>query len=91
MTYMPVDLNNVSIPALALRAGGAHKISASTTSARNTVAFHKGTRVVSVYASEPVYIAFGGADVTASNTGHYFPAGVYYNFSIGGAMWLFWL
>lgn len=84
MTYMPIDYNNVSIPVLRLRAGKSHKIAAGVASARNAVAFNADTRVVSVYASVPVYIAFGASNVSVTNTGHYYPAGVYYDFSIGG-------
>lgn len=84
MTYMPIDKNNVSIPALSLRGVTGHKIAAGATSARNATAFHADTRVVSVYATVPVYVAFGGAGVNVANTGHYYPAGVYYDFAIGG-------
>ena len=52
--------------------------------ARNSADFNSNTRVVSVYATEPVYIKFGDSSVTAAATDHYFPAGVYYDFAIGG-------
>jgi len=83
-TQLPLDSNNHPIPAMRLRAGGgAHTISATGTSARNSTAFSSETRVVSVYATQPVYLKFGGASVTAANTDHYFPADVYYDFAIG--------
>ena len=84
-TAMPMDVNNHPIPAVRLKAsGGAHAIAASAISARNTVAFDAGTQVVSLYATVPVYVRFGGAGVTATASDHYFPSGVYYDFAIGG-------
>jgi len=32
----------------------------------------------------PVYLNFGDSIVTATSSHHYFPEGVYYDFSIGG-------
>lgn len=85
MTYLPLDLNENVIPALRLKtSGGAHSIAASTSSARNATAFNAATRVVSVYATGPVYLRFGGSSVTAANTDHYYPTGVYYDFALGG-------
>ena len=83
-TLLPQDVDNNTIPALRLRPGGAHAITAGATSARNATAFNAETRVVSVCATVPVYINFGNASVTATTTSHYFPAGVYYDFAIGG-------
>lgn len=82
-TLLPVDSDNNAIPAMRL-AAGAHHISSTNSSARNSSAFADGTRVVSVYATEAVYIKFGGSTVTATSSDHYFPAGVYYDFAIGG-------
>ena len=80
-----MDSDNNPIPAIRLKAlNGAHNIAAAGTSARNATAFDAATRVVSLYATGPVYIRFGGASVTASASDHYFPSGVYYDFSIGG-------
>ena len=85
MTYLPLDNDEYPIPALRLKAtGGAHAIAATATSARNATAFNANTRVVSVYATGPVYLRFGGSSVTATSGDHYYPAGVYYDFSIGG-------
>lgn len=84
MTSMPLDNDKNPIPALRLRAGGAHTVSATATSARNTTAFNANTRVVSVYATGPVYLRFGDTSVTAANTDHFFPSGLYYDFAIGG-------
>lgn len=83
-TFLPQDSNDHVIPVLRLKSGGAHSISASGTSARNTTGFDAATRVISVYATEPVYLNFGDSSVTAAGTDHYFPAGVYYDIAIGG-------
>ncbi|MFP4313757.1 MAG: hypothetical protein ACLFR0_05455 [Alphaproteobacteria bacterium] len=84
MTAQPIDANNNSISALRLKSGGAHSITAGASSARNTAAFDAQTKVISVYASVPVYLKMGHSDVTAASTDHYFPAGVYYDFAIEG-------
>jgi hypothetical protein len=84
-TLLPTDMNNAPIPVVRLKAsGGAHAISATATSARNTTAFATGTQIVSLYATGPVYVRFGGAGVSATASDHYFPSGVYYDFSLGG-------
>ena len=83
-TLLPKDADNNLIPALRLKPGGAHLIAATSSSARNSTPFSDATRVVSVYATGPVYLRFGGASVTASGTDHYFPAGIYYDMAIGG-------
>ena len=82
-TQLPLDMNNNAIPALRLRNDGAHVIAAASSSARNATAFADDTKIISVYASVPVYINMGGADVTASTSDHYYPAGLYYDFAIG--------
>jgi len=83
-TKLPLDVNDNPIPALRLKNGGAHVIASGASSARNSVAFDDETRVVSLYASEPVYVNFGDSSVTASTNDHYFPAGLYYDVSLGG-------
>lgn len=83
-TKLPLDVNDNPIPALRLKDGGAHVISSGASSARNAVAFDAETRVISVYASEPVYMNFGDASVTATTSDHYFPAGLYYDVALGG-------
>src|SRR5690606_18132122 len=72
------------IPAVRLKSTGAHTISAGAASARNSTAFAADTQVVSVYATGPVFLKFGGATVTAAATDHYYPDGVYYDFALGG-------
>lgn len=82
-TKLPTDSNNNPIPALRLKSGGAHKITTSGTSARNSVAFDAETRIISVYATQDVYLRFGLSSVTAAGTDHFFPAGVYYDIALG--------
>lgn len=85
MTYLPLDNDQHPIPALRLKAsGGAHSIAATASSARNSTAFDAATRIVSVYATGPVYLRFGGSSVTATSSDHYYPSNVYYDFAIGG-------
>jgi hypothetical protein len=83
-TIMPKDANNNVIPAVRLKNDCAHIIAATSESAVNEIAFDEDTRIISLYATEPVYVRFGTEDAEADATDHYFPAGVYYNFSIGG-------
>ena len=83
-TKLPLDINDNPIPALRLRDGGAHVITSSGTSARNSTAFDTDTRVVSVYATQPVYLSFGDDSVSATSNDHYFPAGIYYDIALGG-------
>lgn len=83
-TLLPRDSENNIIPAIRLQAAGAHSIAASATTARNGTAFNNETRVISLYATVPVFVKFGTSGVTATASDHYFPAGVYYDFSIGG-------
>ncbi len=84
MTTLPRDTDNTPIPALRLNPNGAHIINASTTSARNSSAFDAETRVVSVFATAPIFIQFGDNTVEATTSDHYFPAGLYFDFAIGG-------
>lgn len=84
-TFLPQDSNDNPIPVLRLKSGGAHSISAVTSSsARNSTGFDADTRVVSLYADAAVYVKFGDSSVTASSSDHYFPSGVYYDFALGG-------
>ena len=83
-TKLPLDVNDNPIPALRLKDNGAHVITSSASSARNSTPFDNETRVVSLFASEPVYVAFGDSSVTAETSDHYFPAGLYYDVALGG-------
>tara|TARA_Y100001001_G_scaffold12486_1_gene11308 strand:+ start:564 stop:902 length:339 start_codon:yes stop_codon:yes gene_type:complete len=85
MTFLPKDSNDQPIPALRLKDGGAHTISAESSAAVNATPFDVKTRIISVYASVPVYLKFGASDtVSATSADHYFPNGVYYDVAIGG-------
>lgn len=83
-TKLPLDSNDNPIPALRLKDGGAHVIATSAASARNSTAFDADTRVISVYATEDVYLNFGDSSVSATTSDHFFPAGVYYDVALGG-------
>lgn len=82
-TLMPCDDDSNPIPALRLRPGGSHTIAATAASARNATPFSSDTRVIGIFATGPVIIRTGGADVTAEANDHYFPGGVYYDLSLG--------
>ncbi len=84
MTTLPRDTDNTPIPALRLNPNGAHQVNANGTSSRNTTPFDDDTRVISVFATTPVYMAFGDDSITATTSDHYFPAGLYFDFAIGG-------
>lgn len=85
-TMLPVDSNDNAIPAVRLKPDGAHTIAVTTlASAVNETAFDAATRIVSLYATGPVFVRFGGDDtVEAASGDHFFPAGVYYDFAVGG-------
>ncbi len=81
-TLLPIDADNNAIQALRLRSGGAHTIAATATSARNTNAFGADTKIISLFATGPVYVRFGTSTVAAAATDHYFPEGIYYDFAV---------
>jgi hypothetical protein len=83
-TFLPRDAHGHPIPAVRLKSGGAHAIAAGAASARNTAAFGPDTQLVSVFATGPVFLKFGGATVSAADTDHYYPDGIYYDFALGG-------
>lgn len=83
-TKLPLDVNDNPIPALRMKDGGAQVIASGAVSARNGTAFDGETRIVSLYATEPVYLAFGDSSVSATSSDHYFPGGLYYDVSLGG-------
>jgi len=83
-TILPRDTNDTPIPAVRFKDGTARALTVTATSARNSTAFAADTRVISLYATGPVYIKFGSSSVTATTSDHYFPAGVYYDVAIGG-------
>ena len=83
-TILPKDSDNNAIPAVRLKDLSAQTIAAGATSVHTANAFASDTVIVSLYATAPVYIRFGGGTVTAAATDHYFPGGLYYDFAIGG-------
>ncbi len=83
-TILPIDANNNTIPALRLKDGGAQFIAATASSARNTQAFGSETRIISLYATDAVYLRFGNSNVTATAADHFFPKDTYYDIAIGG-------
>ena len=82
-TQLPTDENGHPIPALRFMPAGAHVLPAGAVSAR-IGPFDGKTRVISLYATGPVFLASGDATVTASASDHFFPAGTYYHASLGG-------
>lgn len=84
-TLMPYDDNGHPIPALRLRAGGAHAIGVTDVSARNAVAFAPDTRVIGLYATGPVFLRQGDGAVSAGPGDHFLPAGVCCDLSLGDA------
>ena len=83
-TLLPTDVDDNPIPAVRLKDGAAHSITTSGTSAKNTTAFDSETRIISLFATEDVYIKFGGSSVTATTSDHFFPKNTYYDVAIGG-------
>lgn len=83
-TFLPKDSNENIIPALRLKASGAHSISVGASTARNSTGFNAATRVVSLYSDVACYVKFGDNTVTATSSDHYFPAGLYYDIAVGG-------
>ena len=83
-TKLPLDTNNNPIPALRFKNDAAHVINFTDSSARNSTAFDEDTRVVSLYATQNMYVRFGDGSVTADSGDHFFPAGQYYDVAIGG-------
>lgn len=83
MTLMPIDQNSHPIPTLRLKPGGAHQINIDAVANRNAVPFAEDTSVISFYANVPSYIRFGDETVQATIDDHFFPAGLYYDLSLG--------
>ncbi|MBU0800763.1 MAG: hypothetical protein KKA05_07135 [Alphaproteobacteria bacterium] len=83
-TYLPRDAHGNPIPAVRLKSSGAHTVAVSNSTARNSTAFNADTRIISLYATVPVFIKFGDESVTATASDHYYPSGLYYDFAIGG-------
>ena len=82
-TQIPCDSDGIPIPALRLRPGGSHSLVVGHESNR-TGSFDPATRVVSVFATGPLFLRSGGADVTAATSDHYIPEGIWLTLSLGG-------
>ena len=85
---MPVDDNGNAVPCITLKEDGAHKVLSiqSNAPSKNATPFGDDTVVISLYVTNPVYIKFlqGPNDTPATAEDHYYPAGIYYNFHLGG-------
>lgn len=80
---MPLDAWENPIPVLGFKSeGGAHPVAATSSSTRNTTPFDSNTKVISIYATVPVYLRFGDNTVTATTSDHHFPEGLYYEVPI---------
>lgn len=83
-TLLPKDLDDNAIHAVRFRNDGAHHVAVSDSSVRNDTAFAATTRIISLYATVPVFLRFGDGTVSADDNDHYFPAGIYYDVAVGG-------
>ncbi len=84
VTLLPRDADDRAIPALRLRPGAAHTVTVTATSARNSTSFNAETRVISVYATVPMFMRLGDNTATATIADHYLPAETYLDIAIGG-------
>lgn len=85
VTRLPIDAGGNPIPAIMLNDDKAHHLTAGSTSSRNTKAFDKNTRIISVFVEglgEGIYMKFGDETVAATAASHHFPASTYYNFAL---------
>ncbi len=82
-TQLPTDENGHPIPALRFMPAGAHVLTVGATSTR-VGPFNAKTRVISIFATGPVFLSSGDATVVAASSDHFFPAGTYYHASLGG-------
>lgn len=83
-TLLPRDGDNNAIMALGFKDGGAHTINVTGVSVRNSNAFNSDTRVIGIYATGALYIAFGDGTIAANTVDHYIPADTYMDIAIGG-------
>lgn len=82
-TLLPQDSDSNPIPVMRLKDSGAHKVTITSSSARNATAFDAETRVIGLYSDVDIYIAFGDNTKTATTSDHFFPAKTYYDVAIG--------
>lgn len=84
-SLMPKDAAGETIPVLGFMPGaGAHSVSVTASSARNSVAFDADTRVVTIYATVGCHIEQGAAAVVSTTSRHFIPAGAYLDIDVGG-------
>lgn len=82
-TYLPLDTDGNPIPALRLKDNKAHRISVTESTARNSAPLSKDTAIISLYATEDMFLRFGDETVAATEDDHFFPAGIYYDMALG--------
>lgn len=83
MTSMPNDNLGRPLPTLGFADGGAKTIAITGSSTRNATPIASDVRVISLYATTACFLRFGDATVTASNTDHFLPGGVYLDVAVG--------
>ena len=84
---LPLDQNGLAIPAVELIDGGAHHVNIAVAATKNATPFMAadgkyGARIISLYATQDCFIKMGDNAVVATAADHFFPAGIYYDFSI---------
>ena len=83
-TSMPRDDDGAPLPVLRLPPGGSHSLAVSATGTR-LGPFPPGTRVIGIYADQPMRVRTGDATVQASAADHFLPDGVYLDLGLGSA------
>ena len=82
-TTLPEDSAGNPIPCLGVLPAGGKKVTVTNATARTATDFKKDTQVVSLYATEDMYIEFGDATVAALTTTSFFLAkGIYKDFAV---------
>ena len=82
-TTLPEDSAGNPIPCLGVLPAGGQKVAVTAASARTAVDFKKDTQVVSLYATEGMYLEFGDATVTAlTTTSFFFAKGIYKDIAV---------
>lgn len=81
-TNMGLDNRGNTIPLLSLRPEGAHQVSVTDTTAANDTAFDEATIVVTLFATEDMYIEFGDDTVEATDESHFLAKGIYMDYII---------
>lgn len=81
----PKDADGVTMQVLRpMETPGAHQISFTASSARNSTVFNTVTRAVQLWATEDAFIRFGDSTVTAVTTDHFLPQNQMMLYAIGG-------